>query len=54
MQQFRNVDAAVDSFRTDFQRSNALKAHEFDSIPREGANAFNQGIYQVKTTSLPC
>lgn len=54
MQQFRNIDAAVDSFRTDSQRLNALKAHDFDSIPREGANAFNQGIYRAKTTSLPC
>ena len=54
MQQFRNIDAAVDSFRTDLQRNKALKAHDYDSIPREGANAFNQGIYKVNTPSLPC
>lgn len=54
MHQFRNIDAAVDSFRTESQRNKALKAHDFDSIPREGANAFNQGVYKVNTTSLPC
>ena len=54
MHQFRNIDAAVDSFRTESQRNKALKTHDYDSIPREGPNAFNQGVYRVNTTSLPC
>lgn len=54
MARFRNVDAAVDSFRSEPARARALSAHACDSIPRKGANVFNQGNYIVNTTSLPC
>lgn len=54
MQRFRNAEACVDSFRSDRQRARALSAHAVDSIPRKGANVFNQGNYIVNTTSLPC
>lgn len=54
MQRFRNVEAAVDTFRNEKARAKALSAHAIDSIPRRGANVFNQGNYIVNTTSLPC
>jgi len=54
MQRFRNVEACVDSFRTQKERSKAHSAHALDGIPRQGANVFNQGNYIVNTTSLPC
>lgn len=54
MQRFRNVDACVDSFRTQPARAKALSAHALDGIPRKGANVFSQGNYTVNTTSLPC
>lgn len=54
MARFRNVEAAVDTFRTQPARARALSAHAYDSIPRKGANVFNQGNYTVNTTSLPC
>jgi hypothetical protein len=54
MDRFRNVNAAVDSFRNDKQRFKALSAHNIDSIPRQGANNFKQGIYNVNKTTLPC
>lgn len=53
MARFRNVDPAVDSFRTEFARQKALSAHELDKVPRQGVNAFKQGSYTVNTTSLP-
>lgn len=54
MPRFRNIEAAVDSFRTQSQRVKALSAHQLDSVPRKGANVFKQGVYTVNTTSLPC
>jgi hypothetical protein len=53
MSRFRSVEAAVDSFRTDLERSKALSAHASDKIPRQGVNAFKTGVYTVNTTSLP-
>lgn len=53
MPRFRNVEAAVDSFRTVPQRYKALSANALDRVPREGVNAFEQGVYTVNTTSLP-
>jgi len=43
MPRFRNIEAAVDSFRTQGQREKALSAHQLDSIPRKGADVFKQG-----------
>ena len=54
MTRFRNIEAAVDCFRTDVERKKALSAHSTDCIPRQGANAFKEGVYEVNTTSLPC
>jgi hypothetical protein len=54
MQRFRNVEACVDTFRSQKSREKALSAHALDGIPRKGANVFNQGNYTVNTTSLPC
>lgn len=54
MPRFRNVEAAVDSFRTFGQRQKALSATSLDRVPRQGVNAFKQGIYTVNTTTLPC
>lgn len=53
MQRFRQVEAAVDTFRTDFQRKKAHSASVLDTVPRQGVNAFKQGVYNVDTTSLP-
>lgn len=53
MPRFRNVEAAVDSFRTESQRAKALSVNYLDKVPREGVNAFEQGVYTVNTTSLP-
>ena len=53
MPRFRNVEAAVDTFRHTSLRNKALSAHELDKVPREGVNAFEQGVYTVNTTSLP-
>lgn len=52
MPKFRNAEAAIDTFQTDFQRQKALTALDFDKIPRQGVNNFKQGIYNVNTTSL--
>lgn len=54
MQRFRNVEACVDTFRSQKTREKALSAHAYDGVPRTGANVFNQGNYTVNTTSLPC
>ena len=54
MPRFRNVEAPVDSFRTEAQRQRALSANELDSVPRQGVNSFKQGVYNVTKTSLPC
>lgn len=54
MQRFRDIEPAVDSFRTDFQRQKAYSANLLDKVPRQGVNAFKQGVYNVPTTSLPC
>ncbi|CAF0860570.1 unnamed protein product [Brachionus calyciflorus] len=53
MPRFRNVEAAVDTFRHPTLRQKALSSHELDKVPREGVNAFEQGVYTVNTTSLP-
>lgn len=53
MPRFRNIEAAVDTFRHTNIRQKALSAHELDKVPREGVNAFEQGVYTVNTTSLP-
>ena len=54
MQRFREAEPAVDSFRNDFQRQKAYSANLLDKVPRQGVNAFKQGIYNINTTSLPC
>jgi hypothetical protein len=54
MQRFRQVEPAVDSFRNEFQRQKAYSANLLDQVPRNGVNAFKQGVYTVNTTSLPC
>jgi hypothetical protein len=54
MSRFRNAEAAVDSFRTEAARKRAFSTNALDSIPRQGVNAFKQGVYNVTTTTLPC
>ena len=54
MPRFRNIEAAVDSFRTDAERHKAFNSYSSDNVPRQGVNSFKQGIYTVNTTSLPC
>lgn len=53
MPKFRNIEGGVDSFRTEFQRKKAYSELNLDHVPRQGVNNFKQGIYNVKTTSLP-
>ncbi len=53
MSRFRNVEAGIDTFSNDSIRKKAFSACNLDIIPREGVNAFKQGIYTVNKTSLP-
>ena len=53
MSRFRNIDAAVDSFRTDLDRQKAYSATALDKVPRQGNNNYKQGVYTVTKTSLP-
>jgi len=53
MPKFRTIEGNVDSFRTEFQRKKAYSELNLDHVPRQGVNNFKQGVYNVKTTSLP-
>lgn len=54
MPRFRDVEAAVSSYRTEAERLRAMQANETDKIPRQGVNSFKAGIYNVPHTTLPC
>ena len=53
MPRFSKVEAAVDTFRTQAARRQAFSTNELDAVPRQGANVFQQGIYNVQTNTMP-
>ena len=53
MPRFRNIGAAVDTFRSQSERKKALSSHYTDCITRQGMNASKEGNYTVNTTKLP-